>query len=406
MERMQLRKQMTMSRTSRLSVDVNSSRLKVPHNPNSKSATLSPSTTTLSLTENSQLSDKIEKILNYLKKSREEIVKKTSIITQNLNQLSKTALNELLEYEFRLLTIQNAANKEKPVKIEELVEIQDFFIPKQVMNLNLEPILKELRKIFVFNVADLGKPIAKKEYSDMICSRDYSEGLISINLNTYEVNSLKFAPKIYPYSMVCRVSDNKIFINGGYDGSNAVTDTFIVDIQNKSYESLPCSVQRDAGGVVLKDNKVYVFGGIERKGVDLDICESFDLTTYEWTRLTPLPKESHANTASLNNDRILVTGFHFGNLLEYQENGFKELITLPGNCMKFIFENWIITSDELLEYNKESSKWVRYFFPSPLKFGWLYTFSSTRLGKFIYFIDDLNGLLRIDTLEKKIDRIV
>lgn len=406
MERFSMRKQLTMSRASRINSEIGSpTKVNILHT-HSKSTDSTPTTITLSQSEQLQLSEKLETIFKFLQESREEIVNSTSILVQTLNQLSKTALNISLEYEFKLKAIQNSAKKERPIKLEDLSEISNFYIPGKLNKLNIDGVLREMQKVFDIKTEDLGKADFHNNSNQLLCSKDYFEGLVRIDLKTFQVSPLNFAPKVFPYSNICRVTENQIFVNGGYNGTESVPDTYIIDIQSKSYETLPNSIKRDAAGIVYKDRKVFVFGGIEKKGVDLDACESFDIDKYEWSRLTPLPRVSKANTATLLGNRIVVLGFNLEYLLEYQESGFRELIKLPGDCMKFVFENWIVTPDELLENTGNGFKWTRYCFPNSLKFGWLFTFSGTRSGKYIYFIDDVNGLLRIDTSEKKIDRIL
>jgi hypothetical protein len=281
-------------------------------------------------------------------------------------------------------------------------------IPKEVEKINIDPVSKEIKKLYDFQVDDIEKPKVTHATHELICVKDFISGMISINLETFQVSKIRFAPKVFPYASILPISNKKLFVNGGYTGSASVTDTFIVDLASRSYEKFSSSVKRDSAGVVVKENKVFVFGGIEKREASLDYCEYFELNTCLWTRISPLPHQCHANTATLVENRIFLIGFQSEYLLEFNEDlgEYSQIIDVPPNCMKFVFENWIITPEEILEFDVRQMKWQRYRFPSRLEFGWLFNFSCTRADGFIYFIDDVNGLLRLDIEQKKIDKIV
>ena len=408
MDRFPFNRQMTITRSTLANSDCGSPiRTKIDPKT-SKSATATPSSVKLNHSEFDDFHSKVLKIQKYFENLRNQIVDSASSLIQQINKQSKLALNNLIEYEFEILTLQNSAKRGKSIKHEKISKILRFFIPTQVEKLHTEEVSKEIQKLYDLKVEDLSKPALKRSAYELICAKDYISGLISIDLSTFQVNPIKFAPKVYTYSTVIPITNKKIFINGGYTGSASVTDTFIVDLDKRSYERIPSTVRRDAAGIVMKENKVFVFGGIEKRESSLEICECFDLETSRWSQLPKLPYASCANTATLVENRIFLLGLQCDNLLEYDDlNGeFRNIIPVPKDCMKFVFENWVITPEEIMEFDVADIRWKRYCFPAKLNFGWLFSFSCARVEKYFYFIDDVNGLLRLDTEQKKIDKIV
>jgi hypothetical protein len=408
MERFAFKRQLTMSRSS-LSISECNTPIKTSQfHRRSSSSQSTPVQINLNPSELEELNSKIQKIQKHLSKQREEIVLTASTLTQQIANYSKRALNTLIEYEFEILTLQNSAKRGRPITSEKMLNVLNFFIPKEVEKLEIDLLLIEISKVFEMKNDEVGKTRIVKGRNELFCAKDYISGLIRIDLDTFQVNPVKFGPKVFPYSSVIPISKQKIFVTGGYTGSTSVSDAFVVDFNAKSYESFPSNVKRDAAAILMKGEKVFVFGGIEKKECSLDVCEYFDLNVFKWRRITSLPYPSHANTATLVEDRIFVIGFQLEHLLEYNEklNKFHEVISLPGDCLKFVFENWIITPQEILEFDMKTLRWARFCFSSTLKFGWLFNHSSVKVDKFIYFIDDINGLLRLDTDQKKIDKIV
>ena len=408
MERFPFKRQLTISRSS-LSTDEVDSPLKTTLlHRKSKSNSATPSFINPSQAELEEIETKIKKIQKYFEKLRNEIVSSATILTDKIKTQSKLALNFLIEHEFDLLTLHNAAKRGKPIQIEKLQAIHNFFVPKELDRLKIDPILNEIEKIFNAKEENLGKSNSNRSTQELICCKDYISGLISIDLTTFQVNQIKSAPKVYPYSSMTHLSDSKIFITGGYNGTTSLNEAFIFDLGKSSYNSISSQINRDASGIVMKENKIFVFGGIEKKEVSLKISECFDLVAYRWSRIADFPYECHSNTATLVENRIFVLGFQADYLLELNDatQKYTQIISVPKDCMKFVFGNWIITPDEILEFDVSSLRWQRYCFPSTLKFGWLLTYNCAKIKNFIYFIDDINGLLRLDTDQKKIDKII
>lgn len=408
MERFPFKRQLTISRSTLSTNEVDSPSKTTSSHRKSKSNSTTPLFINPSQAELDEIQTKIQKIQKYFEKLRNEIVSSTTILIDKIKNQSKLALNTIIEHEFDLLTLHNSAKRGKAIPIEKMQAIYNFFVPKELDKLKIDPILKEIEKIFNSKEENLGKSSSNRVTQELICCKDYITGLLSIDLTTFQVNQIKSAPKVFPYSSITQISDSKIFITGGYNGSTSLNEAFILDLESNSYDSIPSKINRDASAIVMKGNQIFVFGGIEKKEVSLKICECFDLVAYRWNRIADLPYECHSNTATLVENRIFVLGFQADYLLEFNDltQKYSQIISVPKDCMKFVFGNWIITPDEILEFDVSSLRWKRYCFPSTLKFGWLLTYNCAKIENFIYFIDDINGLLRLDTIQKKIDKIV
>ena len=54
-----------------------------------------------------------------------------------------------------------------------------------------------------------------KECNQVIFSRDPAGGLLAIDLNTFRLSNLDYAPKIGQYSHACKIDQNTYFFHGG-----------------------------------------------------------------------------------------------------------------------------------------------------------------------------------------------
>ncbi|BFZ07987.1 hypothetical protein BsWGS_11026 [Bradybaena similaris] len=104
--------------------------------------------------------------------------------------------------------------------------------------------------------------------------------LCILDLTTVDWSSPKVfgqAPKPRSWHASCALSNNRIFIHGGYDGDNALHDAFIFDLDGKSWQNLALenAPSARAGHACLrlpsdyenkKEDEIIVFGGGDNDG--------------------------------------------------------------------------------------------------------------------------------------------
>lgn len=369
---------------------------------------------------------RIEKICEELMKIKENIVKKGDELCEIVRNLQKKAVNEVLECEFELQAFAIRVEQNVSVNKERAKMIENFKLKIGRYFLDLNKVKDEVPKIFEIDesIKAISNPFSRqtRRYSNeskvikpllspnsnpkLVTVKDYTSGLLSINLLTYHTTPLEFSPKVYPYSNICKISESKYFINGGHNGESTISDTYLLDLSSKSYKSLPESVARDGSGTILMNDKVYIFGGLRNKNDELQLAQYFDLKTSTWNEISQLPKPSGANTASLVNDCILITGYNLSNVYLLNSEIYLVLLKLKENSFKYIFEKWVIDSKSIYELEDLSNNlWTSFSISPTITLGWLYSFTSVRYRKFIYFLDDVNGLMRLNTKEKKLELI-
>ena len=233
-------------------------------------------------------------------------------------------------------------------------------------------------------------------------SASHTGELVSIDLNTFKLSPLNYAPKIAGFNHACRLDKEKYFLHGGYIDDECKEEAYIINIKDKNYEPLVNGPCKSYGGSVLKNNKVYIFGGWNLSGM-LDSCEIFDLGTKKWKPIHKLPQVSSNNTASLLNTDIVISGYHLDYLYLYNDSAFVRKLPLKANTYKIVCGKWIIVNCNLYEYEESNSQWIIHNINT-----WgnsLLTYTTFKKNQYIYFIDGSNQLARIDTIEKKLEII-
>ena len=244
-----------------------------------------------------------------------------------------------------------------------------------------------------------------KESNEIIFSRDQSiGGLVSIDLNNFTLSTLDWAPSIGTCGHACKINRNSYFFYGGHIGGASRAESYIVNFSEKSSEALPNGICKSSGGISLKEDKVYIFGGTSNY-VIVNSCETFDLKLKEWRSINVLPKACTHVTAAVLNNEIILSGRQLNCCYSYNNSIFTSILPLTGDCYKLVCEGWIFAKSILYE-NKESnnSKWVSQNINHPWN-SVLCTYTSCKKGSYFYFIDISNSLIRIDTKLKKLEKI-
>ena len=229
-----------------------------------------------------------------------------------------------------------------------------------------------------------------------------------IDLNTFQSSIISFNgnPNLGNYAMAAKISNNKYFYYGGRN-NEMIGNTYVIDIANKTAESLMISTMKFLFGGVARGDIIYTFGGCSNGGAPSTECKKINLLSKTWTTISNLPTSSYSTSASIISDIIHVAGFHLNNILKYNENSDSFTYDFLKNFTshKYIFKNWIITDNgTLYEYSCEN-KWIAHQNQIPTSDN-LRVFTSFRKNKFIYFVFQSNGLYRIDTQLKKIEKVV
>ena len=222
-----------------------------------------------------------------------------------------------------------------------------------------------------------------------------------IDLNTFKCKNLNFAPQVTQYFQMCKISKDSYFINWG--NQYKINENFLLNLSHQNFQTFEGSIFRKTGACICKNEKVYLFGG--RTNKELPDCESFDLKTLKWTKISDLPKASGWCSAGETDGKIILSGYYIDKVLLYDEDRYKNLFELPNNSFKVVTNGWVLTKSVLFEFSESKKKW----FAHNLALEWnednLGSWTTFVRKNFIYFIDIDHNLIRIDTKLKKVERV-
>ena len=185
----------------------------------------------------------------------------------------------------------------------------------------------------ISNIEDL----TWRECNEVIFSRDVKlGGLLSIDLNTLRTSELEFAPKIKPSCNACKIDKSTYFIHGGCTNRlSCEIYACIVNIESAKYTALQNGPYKSSGASVLKNNKIYIFGGINNR-IYLATCDTFNLLTKEWESIHPLPQVCNSMTAAMLNKDIIVSGYQIDCCYLYNDSVYSSILKLPSMCYKIL----------------------------------------------------------------------
>ena len=159
-------------------------------------------------------------------------------------------------------------------------ELLNLPLEYEKFNFNdIENIINEIDYVFKL---DFNKHIIKKiiNSENVIFPKNSTGRLFSIDLNTFKASFLNYAPKIGENCYACLLDKENYFYYGGRINGQCKGEAYIINIKEKKYDSLPDGFCKAHGGSILKNNKIYIFGGLNDTNI-LKTCETFDLTTKE-----------------------------------------------------------------------------------------------------------------------------
>lgn len=351
-------------------------------------------------------STKVKGFLTHLAKLKAETVIYTNRFINSITEDLKRTLQSfnLLEKEllqlYEKMKIDGIVNKEfyESIQSRKIVRNEDFLL----MFSKIRESLLSFYEIKAFaQVEQVEGKADDSDSEDLIFSKDSDEGgLCKIDLKSFKQSKLGYE-KIGSEGGACKISKGLYFFNGGIK-KEPIGETWLINTIKGTADALPPSICRKGNGCIYKDGQVYVFGGYQNLGIE--ICQTYNIAARKWEKINSLPVASFSNTATLLDNRILVTGFNLNCVFSYDTTGYTSVLKLQSNFTKFLCEGWVISNRRLYENSDRSSnKWETYHTQCVLDTYFVYT--GFKRGSFIYFITVRNQLWRINTIDKKIELV-
>ncbi|OMJ93812.1 hypothetical protein SteCoe_3135 [Stentor coeruleus] len=128
--------------------------------------------------------------------------------------------------------------------------------------------------------------------------------IISGPANTNEIglinlDTLEFSKKIISdyvnrgLAIICTISKDKLFIYGGLNHiQKAINDGYIIDIYKGTSRKIKKDYNNSYTEAVLKNNFIYIFGGLTEPLMLLSTSRSYNLKSNRWKELVNLPVAS------------------------------------------------------------------------------------------------------------------
>ena len=340
---------------------------------------------------------KLKELTKYLKECRKSILDNSKILIKQIEEEARQALNRIRDLQktvFDLMS-ERCINKENYERIQ--------CIPIENRNYN-EFTIKNTKRLIknCYRLYDY-EEITWKECNAVIFARDPIEGLLSIDLDTFKLSKLDYAPKVGKYCHACKINQNTYFFHGGIINDVHRSEAYLINIKDSKYETVTNGPTKSCGGrSAVRNNKIYIFGG--QNGRDMKTCDTFDLKTKEWRSITALPQSSQNITAAVLNNDIILSGYAMGCCYSYNDSTYTNILNLPASAYKLVCEGWIYTNSILYENEDQSlSKWTTH---NAIEWNYyMWTYCAFKKNQYIYFIDKSNLLIRIDTKLKKVESI-
>lgn len=233
--------------------------------------------------------------------------------------------------------------------------------------------------------------------------KKFDSGTNEISIETTPTDIiLPYGPHLIP------IDENKIFIQGGIIDLEIVSDCFIYDTVNKTFES-KTNGRIGVGGACVKFNMtVFIFGGAASEGLEpTELSQSFNLENENWELAAPLPIASYNNNCVIMGDQIVIVGLHLKNILYYtpQDNSYMDSIEIESK-----YKNLLIHENSLFVIfgNKtkalEDGEWKEYSNNCAQVFSTIYSYSVYKNGH-IYFIAPALNVARLN-IETKVVEII
>ena len=342
---------------------------------------------------------RLKDLLKYFKGYRKRIIDNSKDLIECIEKEAKKTLINIKN----LKKIAVDLICERGISKENYERIKSITIGNQIpIRYEVENIKENVKTLFEFDDSE-GRNW--KECNEIIFSRDANGGLQSIDLTTFKLSSLEYAPNLGRYCHACKIDQKTYFFHGGVLNKQIKTEAYLINIKDNKYEKLAEGPGKcGGGGSALKNNKVYIFGGNIGTNNSTDACDIFDLKTKKWESITPLPKASYGITAAILNNDIILSGHHLSNCYSYNDSTFTVIFKFHTGH-KVVCEGWIYANSILYEnQDQNNSAWISHNVNYSLAH-YLWTYCVFKKNQYLYFIDTSNSLMRIDTKMKIIEAV-
>lgn len=268
-----------------------------------------------------------------LEKSQDESLK---YIKFAINSLTSLQTNVTIYYEKAKISVNNMIEKAENNEKELIVP---GFTPRIFHTETFQKYMDEIPKNFplmleehlenALNYADSLK--SEQEFYnqpeeselDFTSNANLDQNLYFFKTNTkvfVEVSTTDFIMKEYLVNIsenqgsltsICQIPGDKVFTSGGYDPF--LNCTYLIDLNNKSVESLPKCRERSLSSATYLKGAVYIFGGFSSKGL-LNNADKFILQSKRWISLADLPI-AQQDTSVLPCKDFVIISTHSANCL-------------------------------------------------------------------------------------------
>ena len=356
----------------------------------------------ISLTDDAkiELLSKVQEILKHLDGFECSIMRNAETLISSVEAETLSALKNIGE--LRILAYSLIPKDECVNKVSYEMITHFRFKDLRVDDGKIDKLNSEINNVFKFsNITDEDW----KECDQVILPGNRSNGgLMSIDLNTFKLSHLDFAPKINKFCHASKIDNSTYFVCGDFlNGGIVRGETYLINLRERRCEILQNGPAKCAGGSVLKDSKVYVFGGGDP--LSLNTCDTYDLKTKEWKLISPLPVPCFYITTVLLDKAIILSGQHMNCCYSYDDYTYKNILNLVASQHKIVFEGWILCGSILYEnHDKSLSKWTSHKVDYSIN-TYLIVSTTFKNKQHLYFITQNSVLVRLDTNLKKLEII-
>ena len=196
----------------------------------------------LSRNQITKLLPKLKECTKYLKGCRKSILDNSKILIKCIEEETGKALNRIQDLQKAVLYLMSGKSVNK-----EMYEILRCFTFRNSYDISFK-IENTKRSIENFYEFYDQKGTTWKECSEVIFSKDITGGLLSIDLDTFKLSNIAYAPKIGLYCHACKIDRKTYFFHGGHLNKKIVSEAYLINIKDKNYERLTDGRAKSFGG--------------------------------------------------------------------------------------------------------------------------------------------------------------
>lgn len=327
----------------------------------------------------------------------QEILNQTNMIIETLNQIERNC-----EDLVKKMTTDKKVDR-KTVEYFSRISIPKFDNLKN----GWEKVIVDIQELFKYPSAiNYPIPLSINDQYIFYFDENFREfSKIELQTLVKTVSEISEELKGNHYFGGCRLDDSTFFLHSGTNGHEPISDAVIYDLYlDRAVPVCRSNHPKNFAACVLKNNKVYAFGSTMPH---LLSCEYFDLSVQSWQKIPSLPSNVTFCTASTVRDKILITGSGIASFWEFcpESQSYSLFPEELSTGYKVLCENFLITSEGLVEINYKQPQLESIIYPSFIMVGPLAIVLVRRFKKYLYYVDSKKHLMRIDTQAKKLEEI-